>query len=606
MEKPLFWRLIRHLSEYRSGILLAILFNVLTAIFTVLSAPLISPFLELLFLDEGLVPFSGPGSEWLAEERWFRRLFLGFIAEHGRMEALAWVCLTILAVFFFKNLCRYLSLYFTAPVRNGMVSDLRQQLFERALTLSPAFFTRERRGDLISRAVADVQEVETSILQVLETIFREPLIIAGSLILMVYLDPALTGLVLVLLGFTTFVIGGIGKKLKQGSLEVQSGLGRIATRWEETLGGLKTVQAYRAEGYAASLFEADNQAYRQRMTRLLRRRDLSSPLAEFLGIAVVTLLLWIGARQVFSIQTEAGTFFAFLFAFFNVIDPAKSFSRAYFDVRKGLAALERIWEITDRIPDIPSPEKPVFFPGFQHEISFSGVHFTYSGAKKPALQDIHLRVAKGKKVALVGPSGAGKTTLCDLLLRFHDVGAGAICLDGTDIRQIKLEVLRAQFAYVGQETTLFHGTVFSNLTLGQKDCPKEDVLEAARMAKAHDFIQDLPQGYDTLLGERGLTLSGGQRQRIALARAILTNAPIVILDEATSAIDSLTEQLIRDQTFHIFQDKTILIIAHRERSVQHADEIVVLQGGFIVEQGSPAALLEQHGAFRRWMHRQSG
>ena len=587
-----FWRLMSYLFNYKKEVTLAILFNILTAIFTVLSAPLISPFLDILFLDSSQAS-NYADSSLLHQEKWFKQQLLLFIAQNGKMKALQYVCFAILGVFLLKNVSRYFALFFMAPVRNGVVKDIRNKLFTKALSFSPSFYTRERKGDLIARVSTDVQEIETSILQVLETIFREPLIILLSIGLMIYISPPLTGIVLLMLAFTTFVIGGIGKKLKQSSQEVQQALGIILSRWEESLGGIKTIQSFNAERYKEQQFDVENNFYRIKTIRMLQRRDLSSPLAEFLGISVITVLLWIGAQQVFAKQIEAGTFFAFLFAFFNVIDPAKSFSRAYFDIRKGMAALSRVEEILHYTSEVIPPSHPIPFTTFEKEITFDRVSFHYPGTTQKVLDNVSFSLPKGKKIALIGPSGAGKTTICELMARFYDVTEGRIMIDGIDIKNISLLDLRSAFSVISQETTLFYDTILGNITLGREDIPIEEVIEAARIAQAHEFIMDTQDGYNTHIGDRGLMLSGGQRQRLALARALLRNAPIMIMDEATSAVDTKAENAIQTDIFPYLENKTLLIIAHRSNSIQHVDEILVIQEGKIIEQGSPNSLFEK-------------
>ncbi|MEY3321099.1 MAG: hypothetical protein RLZZ417_682 [Bacteroidota bacterium] len=605
MKKSSFWRLMGYLYKYKMEVTLAIIFNILTAFFTVLSAPLISPFLEILFLDPS-AQIPATNQPLLNEEKWFRQELMDFIGHYGRMVSLQYVCMAILIVFFLKNVSRYLALYFMAPVRNGVVKDLRNHLFSKALELSPAFYTRERKGDLIARVSTDVQEVETSILQVLETIFREPLIILLSISLMIYISPPLTGIVLIMLAFTTFVIGGIGKTLKQSSQNVQQALGHILSRWEETLGGIKIIQSFNAEDFKKRQFDDENNFYRKKIIKLFQRRDLSSPLAEFLGISVITILLWIGAQEVFHQQIEAATFFAFLFAFFNVIDPAKSFSRAYFDIRKGLAAMTRIEEIIDYPSEILNPIHPKPFTHFQKGITFKNVDFQYPLTENNVLQKVSFTLKKGKKIALVGASGSGKTTICDLIVRFYDTTGGDIEIDGINIKEIALHDLRSKFSIVSQETTLFYDTILNNITLGEDKIPMNEIIKAAKIAQAHDFIMETAEGYQTHIGDRGLMLSGGQRQRIALTRALLRDTPVFILDEATSAIDMKAENAIQMGILPYLEDKTLLIIAHRANSIQHVDEILVIQEGKIIEQGSPTLLFEKRGAFWKWMQLQTG
>jgi subfamily B ATP-binding cassette protein MsbA len=605
MEKNSFLRLLGNLYPYKIEVSFAIVFNILAAFFTVLSAPLISPFLEILFLDPS-VALPTSKQPLAGEEKWFRQELLSFIGRFGRIKALTYVCYAILTVFFLKNVSRYLALFFMAPVRNGVIRDLRNQLFSKALDLSPAFYTRERKGDLIARVSTDVQEVEGSILQVLETIFREPIIILLSISLMIYISPPLTGIVLFMLAFTTIFIGGIGRKLKQNAHKAQQALGSVLSRWEETLGGIKTIQAFNAEIFKKRQFALENDAYRKKIIKILQWRDLSSPLAEFLGISAFTLLLWIGSRQVFLKQIDAATFFAFLFAFFNVIDPAKSFSRAYFDIRKGMAAMSRIEEILDDPTEISNPPHPKPFPHFESEITFNHVDFQYASSESKVLQNLSFTLRKGKKIGLVGASGAGKTTICDLMVRFYEPTSGSIEIDGIDIKEISLSDLRSKFSVVSQETTLFYDTIKNNITLGQKGISMEQIIHAAKIAQAHDFIMETADGYHTSIGDRGLMLSGGQRQRIALARALLRNTPILILDEATSAVDMKAENAIQSGILPDLDDKTLLIIAHRANSIQHVDEILVIHEGKMVEQGPPALLFEKRGAYWKWMQLQTG
>ncbi len=595
-----FWRLLGYLRAYRLNVTLSILSNVLMAIFTVLSIPLISPFLELIFQadvqagPQPKVPFSVQGFE-----QYLNYYLTKLIVEQGREKALWFVCLAILAVFFAKNLFRYLAMFFMAPTRNGITRDLRRQLFDKLLVLPLGYFSEERKGDLMSRITSDVQEIEWSILNVLEAVFREPIIVALSLGFMLYISPSLTGFVFVLILFTAVVIGGIGKSLKRSSSEVQERLGNIVTVVEEALSGLRIIRCFNAALYQQRKFSAENNAYRHTLTRLLWRKDLSSPLSEFLGIAVVTVLLWHGSRQVFGGQMDAGSFFSFLFAFYNVIDPAKSFSKAFYDIQKGIAALQRVEHILDAPVAICDAEQAKALPSFEHQIEYRGVGFSYRADEGPVLQDIHLTIPKGRIVALVGASGAGKSTLADLLPRFYDVQEGGVFIDGHDIRDLKLHDVRALMGIVSQEAILFNDTIYNNIVFGLDHVQAEDVERAARIANAHDFILATEHGYQTNIGDRGSKLSGGQRQRLTIARAILKNPSILILDEATSALDSESEKWVQEALTHLMKDRTSLVIAHRLSTIQHADEIVVMKEGRIIQRGTHQELMAREGEYRK-------
>lgn len=587
-----FWRLLGYLRNYRLLVSLNVLSNVLTAVFTVVSIPLLIPFLEVLF--ERTYTHPDPASFGLSAEQirsYFYYRFSLLIQEQGREYALSIICISIVVTFFLKNLFRYLSLFFMAPVRNGVIRDIRSQIFNKLLELPISYFSEEKKGDLISRITGDVQEVEWSILNVLESVFREPLIIVGSLGLMVYISPQLTIFVLLLIFFTAFVIGGIGKTLKKPSALVQHKLGILVSIVEEALSGLRIIKGFNAENYQNNKFQAENNDYRKTLTGLLWRRELSSPLSEFLGIGVVSVLLWYGSRQVFADGLAAETFLAFIYAFYSVIDPSKSLSKAYYNIQKGIAALNRVEHILDTQNPIHDPEAPLPAPVFSEAITYNKVNFYYRNADEPVLSDIDLHIPKGKVVALVGASGAGKSTLVDLLPRFYDVCSGSILIDGQDIRRYNLKDLRNLMGIVSQEAILFNDTIYNNIVFGLPNVTPADVEQAARIAHAHDFILATENGYQTNIGDRGNKLSGGQRQRLTIARAILKNPPILILDEATSALDSESEKLVQEALVHLMKNRTSIIIAHRLSTIQHADEILVMKNGRIIERGTHRELL---------------
>ncbi|WP_116125927.1 ABC transporter ATP-binding protein [Lewinella sp. IMCC34183] len=600
-----FRRLLGYMGNYRGLVALAIVCNVLTAVFTVVSIPIFTPFFNLLFEQTEPVTVAPEHLRSLDElEQYGGYVVTQWITEQGRENALLYVCGLILLSFLLKNLFRYLALFFMSPVRNGIIRDLRNELYTHLLHLPLGYFTEERKGNLLSRITGDVQEVESSILNVLEAIFREPFIIIGSLTFMIFVSPSLTLFVFGLMIFTGVVIGGIGKRLKRSSGEVQETLGDIVSRTEESLGGLRIIKSFGAEDYQSQRFAKLNNTYRHKLIRLLWRRDLSSPLTEFLGIATVALLLLYGSREVFAGTMEAGTFIAFIFAFYMVIDPAKNFSKAWYNVQKGLGALERVESVLDVQNPLTLAGAAAQVPGpsltdDRSGIRFHDVGFRYRADGPEVLHGIDLSIPRGQVVALAGASGGGKSTIADLLPRFYDPTTGHITLDGRDLRTFSLEELRSHFGIVSQEAILFNDTIYNNIVFGMRDVTPQQVEEAARVANAHDFIAAMPGGYQSNIGDRGTKLSGGQRQRITIARAVLRNPDILILDEATSALDSESERLVQEALQRLMQNRTALVIAHRLSTIQNADQIVVLNRGRIVERGTHRELLERGGAYRK-------
>lgn len=592
-----FLRLLSYIRNYKLNVVLNIICNILMVFFSILGIPALIPFLQVLLGQEEL-PQVAPASLTFTPDgvKNYFYYHLGHIIQtHGREQALIFLCISLALIYFFLNLFRYLSLYFITPMRNGIVRDLRQQLIDRTLVLPLSYFSEERKGDLMSRITSDVQEVEWSILNVLEAVVREPLMIAGALGFMIYLSPSLTLFVLILIVFTAIVIGGIGKVLKRQSNLVQAKMGDLVSITEETLSGLRIIKGFNAERYQSDKFLKENNQYRQYQTQALRRRDLSSPLSEFMGISIVSVLIWYGYREVQAHSLSVSEFLAFLFAFFRVIDPAKSFSTAFYHIQKGIAALQRVQQILDAEVNIQDPEAPKSFRDFTQAIEYRNVVFSYRNSERNALNGINLIIPKGKIIALVGASGAGKSTIADLLPRFYDPSSGAILIDGTDIREYTLRDLRSHMGIVSQEAILFNDTIYNNIVFGMEGVEEEQVIDAARAANAHDFIMAAENGYQTNIGDRGLKLSGGQRQRLTIARALLRNPAILILDEATSALDSESEKLVQEALNRLMKDRTAIVIAHRLSTIQHADEIIVLKDGAILERGSNDELLKMDG-----------
>lgn len=606
-ERVGFWGLIGRLRNFRGVVIGHVVFSVLTAIFTVVSIPAIIPLFDILFQQETKTypePTAPLGFSNAIEHLKYE--VSQYLIAAGQDKALIYICLAIVVIFFLKNLFEYLSLFFLAPIRNGVVHDLRQSLYDKVLMLPLAFFSEERKGDLIARITSDVQEVEVSILNVLKSLFKEPLIIIGSITIMLYISAPLTVFVFGLIVFTAVIIGGISRTLKRSSFKAQEQLGGLIARTEETLSGMRIIKAFNAEHYLKDAFQRENDGYRQLLNRILWRRDLSSPLSEFLGICVVSLLMWYGSSLVFQGSLEPGTFLAFIFAFYNIINPSKVFSNAYYNVQKGLAALDRMDRILKAEDTVPEISAPVRTTAFKDSIRFEDVSFRYTGSSEPVLSHIDLEVPKGTALALVGASGAGKSTLVDLIARFYDVTEGAIQIDGINIRDLAIADLRGLIGIVSQEPILFNDTVFNNIVFGKKGVTREQVIEAARIAHAHEFIEDLENGYETNIGDRGVKLSGGQRQRLTIARAILKDPPILILDEATSALDSESEKLVQDALLTVMKGRTSIVIAHRLSTIQHADLIVVLKDGRIVQKGTHSELLnEKEGEYRKFVSLQA-
>ncbi len=596
-----FWRLMSRLKGYKKNVIFSIISNILMAIFTVVSIPMIAPFFKILFSQKAADIPKPTDNDVVDNLDYF---FSQLVINYSPQKALLIVILAILVVFFFKNLFRYLALYFMAPVRNGIIYDLRKQIFEKYIDLPLSFYSSEKKGDLMNRMTSDVQEIEWSILNTIEAIFKAPLIIVGSLTFMILTSPQLTLFVLVLIVFTAFIIGGISKTLKRSSTEVQVRLGRISSILEETLGGLRIIKGFNAQEYQSGKLEKDNADYRNILTRLLWRRDLSSPLSEFLGIVVVSALLWYGSALVFDNVLSPELFFAFIFAFFQVIEPAKSFSSAYYNIQKGLAAVDRVDNLLNTPNPIIDPEYPLDSISFDKEIKFDKVTFQYDNADTQALDGVDITIAKGEVVALVGSSGAGKSTFVDLLPRFFDVTSGSIQIDGNDIRSYTLHDLRALFGIVSQEAILFNDTIRNNILFGV-EATDSQIMEAARIANVAEFVNGMPEKYESNIGDRGMKLSGGQRQRLTIARAVLRNPPIMILDEATSALDSESELLVQDALEKLMKNRTTVVIAHRLSTIRNADKIVVLDKGKIVEMGSHEQLIALNGEYNKFVEMQT-
>ena len=604
--KP-FSRVLTYVKPYWGSIVLNLVFNLMTIFFSLFSFAMVGPFLTLLF-KEGAVEvvakpeFSFTSDYLMGYLNWFMS---SLIASGGKYHALVFMCLLLLAAFFFRNLGRFFACYFMANVRVGAVHDLRRDVYNKILILPLSFYHSRQKGDTLARITTDVQEVEVSILNYLEMLIKDTLTILFFFLFMVTLSLKLTLFVLIVLPLAGLIIGKVGKMLKKESKEGQTKLAGIISTVEETISGLRIIKAFNAIRYSEDKFEEQNSDYTKVLRGIHRKRDMSSPMSEFLSSAVVILVLWFGGKLILGGNggIDAGSFISYIMVFSQIISPAKSFSQGYYNVQKGIASAERIFEILDAEEVITEKENAIEIKDFKDGIEYNDVHFSYG--KDEVLKGIDLKIPKGKFIALVGESGGGKSTMADLLPRFYEVGGGSVCIDGHDIRDYKIGDLRGLMGVVSQETILFNDTVFNNIAFGMKDVSKEQVIEAAKIANAHEFIMELEHGYDTRIGDRGMNLSGGQRQRLSIARAVLKNPPILILDEATSSLDTESERLVQDALAKVMSQRTSIVIAHRLSTIQYADEIVVLQKGQIIERGKHDDLIAFGGVYKKLTDLQS-
>jgi subfamily B ATP-binding cassette protein MsbA len=562
------------------------------------------PFLKLIFNEQFTVV---PRPEWNSVaglggylEQYYNYQMSEFILSNGKTGALGFVCVTMAFTFLLKLITRYLAMYYLAVIRNGVVADLRQQLYTKMVILPLGFYSSERKGDMISRATGDVMDVEHSIMNSLELMFREPLAIILSLSVMFYMSVELTLFGLILIPVSGIVIGRISRSLKRTSAKGSAKMGELVSNLEETLGGLRIIKAFNAQKHVNGQFSNLNNEYRRLMIKAYRKRDLASPLNEFLGSMVLIALVWFGGRLIIEGTDSNLTgeeFIAYIIVFSQLLRPVQSIAGSMAHINKGMASLDRITNILEAEDTIPEKSEARPVGEFKDKIEYCNVIFSYGN--EPVLKNINLTINKGKTVALVGESGGGKSTLADLLPRFYDTSGGGIYIDGQEIKDLKIQQLRGLFGIVAQESILFNDSVYNNIAFGMENITLTEVEAAARIANAHEFISQLPQGYHSNIGDRGGKLSGGQRQRISIARAVLRNPAILILDEATSALDTESEKLVQEALDHLMKGRTSIVIAHRLSTIQHADEIIVLQKGEIAERGTHRELWELNGIYRR-------
>ncbi len=600
-----FSTILKYLRDQKRYILLYFVFNLLSVLFSLVSIGMLVPFMQLLFGKEKVVEQAPQVTFSAASVLEYIKYVLGvLIREHGPAYALGAICVIIILSIFFKNFFLYLSFRVLGPLRNRVLTRLRADLYTKILELPLGFFTEQRKGDLISRMSNDINEIEWSVISTLEGLFREPVTILVILGALVFLSPPLSLFLLVLLPLTGFIIGRVSRSLKKQSHIAQGQLGILMSILDETLGGLRVIKAFNAERFLQSKFFKVNNYLNHVKNKIIFRRDMASPLSELLGVTVLCFILFFGGQMVlthkFALQAEG--FITYIAIFTQIINPSKTLSTSFYNAQRGTAAIKRIEEILRADISIIEPANPQPFPSFQQSIEFKNVSFSYEGVE--VLHAINLIINKGKTVALVGSSGAGKSTLADLIPRFHDVSSGELLVDGINIRNYSLHALRNQMSIVTQEPILFNDTIAANIALGTPDASLMDIEHAAMVANAHAFITQKENGYQTNIGDRGSKLSGGERQRVTIARAVLKNPPILILDEATSSLDTESERLVQDAINNMMQNRTCVVIAHRLSTIRHADEIIVLQKGRIVERGTHEQLLSQQGFYKKLVEMQ--
>ncbi len=595
-------RLLRYLLNYKGNIVLVVLAHLLYAVFSIFTLSMIVPFLSVLFEQVEQVavrPEFSLTSRYVIDTFYY---YMGLvIVKYGKASALLYIAGVMIVLSLFSNVCRYMGMFWLAPIRSGILRDLRHDMYHRILILPLSFYSEQRKGDILSRMGADVLEVEWSVFSALQSLCRDPFLIVIFVVTLFAISAPLTLLVVLILPALGYLLAAIGKGIRKFSLQSQTLLGRMSALFEEAIGGLRVVKGYNAEEDAYKKFQHQNFSFYRLNKRIFRMNDLGSPLVEFLCILALMFIALLGLVFMPSKLLLSGTMFMLYFVVFaRVIPPAKALVNTFYTLQRGLSAASRVYEIIDADEKIVECKQPVRIDHLKESIEYKDVSFSYDESESKrveVLQHINLTVRRGQTIAVVGPSGGGKSTLVDLLPRFFDVTEGQLLVDGVPVDRYSIRDLRALFGIVNQDVILFNDTVFNNIAFGMENVTEEQVVTAAKIAQAHQFIMEMEDGYQTEIGDRGMRLSGGQRQRLSIARAILRNPDVLILDEATSALDNESEYLFQEALMPVVKNKTAIIIAHRLSTIRFADEIVFLKEGSITERGSHDELMAAKGDY---------
>ena len=601
-----FFRLIKYAKPYWIYVVLNLISNILYSVFSLFSLAMITPFLLVLF-EKVTIVATKPAFGWNGEalKNYFSYQMSNIITTQGKFQALFIIAIVFIVFSLGSNFFRYMGMYFMSPLRNRVVRDIRKEVYDKLLILPLSFYSKVKTGDIMSRVSSDVQEVEWSIMSTIQLLLREPLMITIFGIALVFISVKLTLFAIVLLPVSGWLISFFGKKIKKRSTGGQQALGSISTTFEETISGLRIIKGFNVIDIASTKFHEQNREYTKIMNSVFRNSELAGPMTEILGIFSLLLVIWFGGNVVLSNPNElsAEVLITFVLLFARIISPAQSFISATYSIQKGIAAGNRIFEIIDSEEVIVEKANPVSIHHIQDKIEFKNVSFNYD--TEPILTNVNLAINKGETIAIVGPSGAGKSTLVDLLPRFYDTSEGALLFDDININEYKISDIRGLMGIVNQDVTLFNDTIFNNIAFGIPNISTKDVEEAAKNANALEFILEMPDGFKTMIGDRGARLSGGQRQRISIARALLKKPSILIFDEATSALDTESEHVVQEAIDNMMKERTTFIIAHRLSTIRKADKIIVLESGRIIESGTHDELMQLKGKYTEMVDKQN-